>query len=115
MVYKDLVIMKKTTKIYEVTFKHKQTGAKEDITDWTLYFTVKANMLDIDDNAKIKKDVTIHEDAINGKTVIELSANDTDLDAGIYYYDIKYKDDEDNIGIIVSGRITMVEPVTQRE
>ena len=115
MVYKDLIIMKKTTKIYEVQFKDKQTGAKEDITDWTLYFTVKLNMLDTDANAKISKDITVHEDAINGKTIIELSTSDTDLDAGIYYYDIKYKDDEDNVGILISGRITMVEPVTQRE
>ena len=115
MLYKDLVIMKKTTKIYEIKFKDKDTGAKEDITDWTLYFTVKLNMLDTDVNAKINKDITIHEDAVNGKTVIELSTSDTDLDAGIYYYDIKYKDDEDNVGILFSGRITIVESVTQRE
>ncbi len=115
MVYKDLVIMKKTTKIYEVLFKDPDTGIKENITDWTLYFTVKLNMLDTDANAKISKDITTHEDAVNGKTIIELSVIDTDLDAGIYYYDIKYKDDDDNIGILFSGRLKIAEPVTQRE
>ncbi len=115
MVYKDLEIMKKTTKIYEVRVKHKDTGAEEDITGWTFYFTVKLNMLDTDANTKISKDITIHEDAIHGKTIIELSTSDTDLDTGSYYYDIKYKDDEANVGIMISGRITIAEPVTQRE
>lgn len=112
-IWKDLEIFRKTTKVYGLNFK--KDGLPLDITDWTIYFTMKENMGDIDDDAKIKKDIITHLDATNGKTTIELSTTDTNLTSMPYYYDIKYKDDEDNVGILYRGRITIVEPVTTRE
>ena len=112
-IWKDLEIFRKTTKVYELIFK--QDGLPLDITDWTIYYTLKENMGDSDDNAKIKKDITTHMDAPNGKTTIELSTTDTNLTSMSYYYDIKYKDDEGNVGILFRGRTTIVEPVTTRE
>ncbi len=110
---KDLEIYSKTTKIYELIFKN-NNGVVENITGWTIYFTVKKNMTDTDVNAKIKKDITTHSDPTNGKTLIELSTTDTDL-VGSYNYDVKYKDDDDNVGILFMGRIRFVKPVTTRE
>ena len=110
--WKELVIIKKTTKVYELRFTKNEVV--EPITDWTIYFTVKKNMKDLDDNAKIKKDVIDHEDAVGGITLIKLSASDTNIEAGVYYYDIKYKDSDGNIGILFMGRIKVTEPVTQR-
>lgn len=112
-IWKDFEIFRKTTKVYELNFK--KDGSPLDISDWKIYFTMKENMGDIDDIAKIKKDITTHMDAPNGKTTIELSTTDTDLTPKNYYYDIKYKDDEDNVGILFRGRITIVKPVTTRE
>lgn len=110
---KNLIVVRKTTKTYEIRIK--KNGISEDITDWTIYFTVKAEYADSDDDAIIKKDITTHEDATNGKTLITLSSTDTDKTAGNYHYDIKYKDDEDNIGILSYGKFKIAEAVTQRQ
>jgi len=109
----NLTIFKKTTKYYELIFRKK--GIIEDITDWTIYFTVKEKMIDDDVDAIISKDITVHEDAINGKTVITLSTSDTDKPAGNYHYDIKYKDEENNIGVLFWGKLRIAEHPTQRD
>ena len=107
----DLKIFKKTTKTYELNFT--KDGVTTDITDWTIYFTVKEKKSDTDDNAKIKYDITIHQDATNGKTLIDLTQDDTNR-TGNYYYSIDYKDDEDNVGVLYYGRILFLEKVAQR-
>ena len=109
MQYKDLEIIKKTTKIYELIFK--KNGAYKDITDWTIYFTVKSNMNDTDASAKISKTVTSHSDPTNGITLITLDPTDTDLDAGNYYFDIGFKDDESQEGVLFQGKLKIVEAV----
>lgn len=111
--WKDLQLIRKTSKTYELTFK--KDSIVQDITGWTIYFTVKEAMQDSDNDAKIKKDVISHADPTNGKTLIELCSTDTDVPAKSYYYDIKYKDSDDNIGIILRGRLKIVEIVTQRQ
>jgi hypothetical protein len=80
---------------------------------WTVYFTVKEKMEDADVDAKISKDITSHYDATAGKTLISLTASDTNL-KGNYYYDVKYKDDSNNTGILFHGMIKFREPVTVR-
>ena len=114
--HKDLVIPKKTTKILELQFK--ENGQIVDITEWVVYFTVKDKMKDSDSGALISKDIGYeqaieHSDPENGKTQIELSTTDTNLE-GNFYYDVKYKDDEDNIGILFKGRIKFTRTVTTR-
>ncbi len=111
-IWKDLDIKRKTSRAYELRF-HKNNVALS-IEGWTVYFTAKENMADSDANAKISKDITAHLDAINGKTVIELSTGDTDLTPQSYYYDIKFKDADGNAGILFEGRINISEPVTTR-
>ena len=106
---KNLEVIKKTGKIYEVPFK--KNGQTEDITGWTVYFTVKESMKDIDANAKITKKITTHEDAKNGITLIDLSESDTDIDVGNYYYGIDYKDSSGKIGTVLSGRLKIIKPV----
>ncbi len=110
----NLVIYSQTTKTYELIVKDTEYDRAKDITGWTIYFTCKENMIDADDNAKIKKDITSHSDPTNGKTLIELTITDTNL-IGSYHYDIKYKDDEGNTGILYRGRINFEKPVTTRE
>ena len=110
--WKDLEIFKKTSKTYEIRIT--KDGTAEDITGWTFYFTAKAEMVDTDANAKIKKDVTTHVDATGGKTLIELTPSDTDIMASSYWYDIKYLDDCGNSGVLFMGRLKITETVTQR-
>lgn len=112
---KNLELVQKTTKIYEIQFK--KDGANLDITGWTIFFTVKEKLTDEDDDAKIKKTITTHEDATNGKTLVQLTSTDTDLTPKSYYFDIKFKDNSvpAQIGVIIQGRITITRIVTQRE
>lgn len=112
LVWTNLKIYRKTSKAYELQFK--KNALAVDLTGWTVYFTLKLKMEDTDANAKIKKDITTHANGTKGKALIELTATDTDLPTKSYYYDIKYKDTAGNAGILIRGRITIVEPVTQR-
>ncbi len=114
---KDLIIPKQTTKIFELQFK--KNGQPINITEWVVYFTAKTAMKDTDDEAVIEKDIgnesgaTSHSDPTNGKTLIELSPTDTNLE-GNYYYDVKYKDGDRNIAIVVKGKIKFTRTVTTR-
>ena len=112
MVRKNLEIFRNTSKVYELRFKRQ--GMNNDITGWTIYFTVKENMIDTDVNAKIKKDITTHPDGKHGIALIEISSSETDLPEKAYYYDIKFKDENDNVGILFSGRLEIKKPVTLR-
>jgi len=108
---KDITLVKNTTKAYELRFK--KNGQAYDITGWTVYFTVKEKMKDTDVNAKIKKDITNHLDAINGKTLIEISVDDTNLTPKNYYYSIDFKDEEGNIDVLYTGRFRIMQPVRE--
>ena len=65
-----LSVPKNTSKIYELQFTVDDLPLSID--GWTIYFTVKRNLTDSDDDAIIKKDITSHTDATNGKTQILL-------------------------------------------
>lgn len=110
--YQDLLITQKTTHAYELIFS--KDGTAEPITGWTIYLTVKTFINDTDDNAILKKDITTHNDPTNGITTINLSAEDTNLPTKNYWYDIRYKDTNNNEGVIAHGRMRISEAVTKR-
>lgn len=107
----NLTLFSNTTKAYELRFT--RNGIPEDITGWTVYFTVKEEENDADNDAVIKKDITSHTDPTNGITLIQLTTSDTDRE-GSFRYDIKFKDDEGNSDILLWGEISFVKPITQR-
>ncbi len=118
--WKDLEIYKKTTKYYELVFT--TDGVMDDISDWILYFTMKKNVRDTDSEAIIKQTIGsatgcdyAHEDPTQGKTAVELSTIDTDVDAGSYYYDMTVDDADGNRLVVAIGRIRISEPITTRE
>jgi len=111
MEYKDMEIASKSTKVIELQFS--KNGSSQDITGWTIYFTVKDKIADDDDDAKIKKDITVHSEPENGITLIELTTSDTNL-VGNYYYDIKFKDTDGNNDVLFHGRIKFIKTVTTR-
>lgn len=99
---------------YNLTFTDSK-GEAIPITDWKIYFTVKLSYLDGDSKAVIKKDITIHDDPINGKTKIILLPNDTDsIRPDKYWYDIQVKRSEDNILTLLRGRIEIRTDITRR-
>ena len=106
---KALLIYKKSTKTYEIQFK--KDGGVVDITGWTIYFTAKESMEDLDTSAKIKKTVTTFANAEGGIALIELTTTDTDITAGNYWYRIDYRDSDDNEDTLLTGKIKIIEPV----
>ena len=86
----------------------------EDITDYIVYFTVKADINDADADAVINRDVTIHSDPIHGITIIPIYPEDTKgQPPGDYPYDIRYDDGTlplgTNIFTVVSGKIKITQ------
>ena len=89
-------------------------GVPIDITGWTVYFTVKQNEDDPDSSAVISKTVTTHTDPTQGKTLIEVSADETYNLLGQYFYDVQSKNTDDEIKTPVFGSILFEKDVTRR-
>jgi len=96
-----------------LTFKD-SNGAAQDITGWTVFFTLKINKQDTDDNAVIKKTITEHTNPEGGITTITLTASETVDLLGGYFYDIQYKTDEGVIKTVLEGESKFLEDVTRR-
>ena len=107
----NLQVFRKTTKYYLLQFK--ENGIAKDITGWTIYLTVKERISDEDSLAKINHNITSHQDAKAGKSLITLTQQDTDR-TGSYHYDITYKDNLGNVGVLYYGRIRFKQKTTQR-
>jgi hypothetical protein len=84
-----MTIIRQTDNNIELTFT--ENGDPVNITGMTILFTVKRQCdIDKDDEfALIKKDITIHTQPEQGKSEINLSNEDTDIEAGNYYYDLR--------------------------
>ena len=90
-------------------------GDAIDITGWKIYFTIKFHYNDTDESAAVKKDITEHTDAINGKTKFSLVNGDTkDLDARTCWYDIQVKKNTGDILTVMSGKIQILRDITRR-
>lgn len=83
-----------------------------DITDYTVYFTVKTNIDDADSSAIINKDITNHTDPTHGITEIPILPEDTkDETPGDYVYDIRYDDGTGAITTILNGAFKITQAV----
>ena len=109
MICKNLVIPRKTTKIFELIFR--RGNSYEDITGWTFYFVAKEKMDDADSSALIMKEIITHTNPTQGKTTIELEPTDTDISCKNYHYSIDYKDDDGNEGILFWGNLKITKRV----
>jgi len=52
----------------------------------------------------ISKEVTDHIDPLNGKSEIILSSSDTEIDHGLYYYDLTLYDNNNNPSTITCDK-----------
>lgn len=92
-------------------------GVAIDISEWTIFFTMKEKESDTDDEAKITKDIepSEHSDPTNGKTKFTLEASETgDLESRNYYYDIQAKKKNGDIITVTKGRVQVLIDVTRR-
>lgn len=73
-----------------LTFKD-EDGDAINITGYTIFFTVKERLGDIDADALISKSTTTHSNPTGGISSLELTASETNLDEGLYYFDFQLK------------------------
>lgn len=90
-------------------------GVAINITGYTIFFTVKANINDADADALISKNITSHSNPSGGITYLTLTDADTDVAVGQYPYDFKLKDGSGNFSQSDSGVFEIRQPVTTRE
>lgn len=84
-----------------------------DLTNCTVFFTVKRTVLDTDAMALISVDVTSHSSPTTGETSIPLTSTQTDL-VGEFEYDIKIKTAGGVITSVIKDKIIFVDHVTIR-
>lgn len=90
-----------------------EDGQPIDLTETTLFFTVKKRLGQTDDDAVISKEVTDHINEEAGETAVTLGSAETDVKSGNYYWDIQLQRGN-NILSTEYGLLTVVPDVTRR-
>ena len=109
----QLSVFRGDDKVYNLSFKDGD-GVAIDITDWTIFFTVKKNKLTPDADADISKDITVHTAPLTGLSAITLTDSDTDLDPRLYWYDIQVKKDDGTISTVIKDKFQVKGDITRR-
>ena len=112
VVTKNMSIVRGDTKAYKLVFRN-QAGDVVDITNYKVMFTLKADSGDTDANAKISKTMTVTSGA-SGEATLTLTSSDTNIDAGIYVYDIQLVTASGSVHTPVTGTVTIQDDVTKR-
>lgn len=85
-----------------------------NISDATVFLTVKKKLNDDDSKALISKTTTTHIEPVVGKTKIELSNADTNIAPRAYYYDLQLVLEGGKVASTTYGRFEVVQDVTVR-
>jgi hypothetical protein len=109
----NLEIIRRDDVIISVTITDHQNNAV-NLTDSTVYFTVKQRKTDADADALISVEVTNHTNPNQGQTEISLTGQQTNLTPRSYFYDIQVKDNDDKIRSVEFGIIKVIQDVTIR-
>jgi len=111
----DLTVVQATTQSYGMVFTVDDVA--EDVTGFAIYFIVKEKYSDADNLAKInQKYVTgtpaSGETAIAsptaGEVTITVSATETNITPGTYYYELSYVDDDGAAQVAFYGKFQVM-------
>jgi len=110
----DLQFIRANSKTYTLEFT--LNNVAQDVTGWTVFFTVKTNYTDVDADAKIKVDVVAPNNSNSqaGKILVPLTIVQTDITPGTYYYDFKLKKSTGNAETIITGNFIINPNITIR-
>jgi len=107
----NLEIIRGDSEPFEITLAD-EDGAPIDLTGAIIYFTVKKRKSDSDANASISKVITDHTSPENGESLISLTAEDTNIEPGTYFWDIQIDRDGD-IDSVKYGILKVFSDVTR--
>lgn len=102
---------------YDASITIAASGSAYDLTDKTVFFTVKktTDTDDGDGNALITKDITSHTSASGGITALSLTAAQTNIVAGDYRWDLRIYQSSPLVQLnTISGTCNIVEITTKR-
>ena len=102
----NLSITKGDTSTFNITVKDSD-GVIFDLNGYTMTFTAKNNIDDIDAEADISSVGVIADPAL-GIGVISLSPEDTSIDSGEYRYDIQISDGTNNVHTVVKNSLLII-------
>lgn len=91
-----------------------ENGSAIDLTDCTLFVTVKQNIDDTDANAKISGTLTVTAPATAGIATWTLTPSDTQYLAGQYFWDIQLKNSIGKITTVIKDVFEVIPDVTIR-
>ena len=106
--------MQVINKNYEI-FRRQNWGIyldlKRNITGWTFVL----NVVDINYNSVISKTISEHSNPVAGKSSINLLGAETDIELGVYYYDITLTTSDGQILAFQQGTFKITQPITTRK
>lgn len=109
-----LEIIRGDTRTITATFKD-STNTAINLTGGTIFFTANASNSPSDDtSAAIEKDVASFDAPTTGVQDITLSATDTNISPGVYFYDLQFVS---SAGVVTSkpqDRLTIKADITRR-
>ncbi len=109
----DLDVFRRDDKTYNLAFTDAD-GAAIDLTGATIFFTVKTNETDIDDDALIKVEQSSHSNATGGLTTISVTNSQTDIAPGSFFYDFQYVTSGGIVTTVLSGRYNILQDISIR-
>lgn len=107
-----LEIIRGDDSTFQATFTNND-GVAIDLTEGTVFFTVKEDLDDPDSQAIISKEYTSSSAPTTGIMNIVLDNTDTDVEVGRYYFDIQFKK-SGNIFSTERGRFIVNQDITLR-
>lgn len=97
---------------FDITFKDRD-GNPINLTNATVFFTVKSNVTDEEEDALITKDIVDFANVETGVATVVLTPSDISS-VGEFFYDVQLKDGEGKISSSGVGRFIVNRDITER-
>ena len=104
------------TKKYKLTITSQATGEPISVDGGVLFFTLKQNRADPDEDAFIQKTVNCTEiDPTDpaGEIEIMLTNSETDITPSTYYYDFQFVSESGEVITIISDEVQVLTDITR--
>jgi hypothetical protein len=88
-----------------ITIKMKYNSVLTDITGWKFFVAFKRNKSDSDEAAALYKSWTDHTDPTNGESLKVITAAETAVLSGVYFYELQYLKPDDTVKTFLEGTI----------
>ena len=96
-----------------LVFRLKTVLTVIDITGCTIWFTIKENEDDDDEDALLQKKIDPpHSDPTNGTALLNCSITDMTITPGTYYFDFQYLSSGGVLTTLTKGKIKIKQGIT---